>query len=123
VDTPGARHGQGGCRPASIKCLGGTLKQAANRVTGIHNKLTQSGCNDAVLPTRSHAWEENIGYLRRNWALGQPLINAAGDIRSIWYYHASGLLDLLMVVRAFDAGDARYKVYALLGIAEVSYRG
>ena len=43
----------------------------------------------------------------------------AGDLRSIWYYHTGGMLELLMAGRVYEATDARDKVYATLGMAEV----
>ena len=75
----------------------------------------------ADLPPRDHEAFRVLKYLRRGWSLGQPLINPTGDIPSIWYCHAGGILDLLMVSREFDATDPRDKVYSVLGISEVAF--
>jgi hypothetical protein len=64
---------------------------------------------------KSHA----LKFLKKDWVVGQSLLAEAGDLRSIWYYHTGGMLELLMVGRVYDATDARDKVYAILGIAEV----
>ena len=96
-----------------------SMKQSANRLWRLHQKLKMEGYAD--LPTHDHEAFRALKYLRRGWSLGQPLINPSGDIRSIWYYHAGGILDLLMVGREFDATDPRDKVYSLLGISEVPF--
>ena len=95
------------------------MKQAANRLWRLHQKLKVEGC--ANLPPHDHGAYPALRYLRRGWSLGKPLINPTGDIRSIWYYHAGGILDLLMVGREFDATDPRDKVYSILGISEVAF--
>ena len=98
-----------------------SMKQSANRLWRLHQKLKMEGY--AELPTHDYEAFRAIQYLRRGWSLGQPLINPSGDIRSIWYYHAGGILDLLMVGREFDATDPRDKVYSLLGISEIPLDG
>ena len=97
------------------------MKQSANRLWRLHQKLKMDGYPN--LPTHDQEAFRALNYLRRGWSLGQPLINPAGDIRSIWYYHAGGILDLLMVGREFDATDPRDKVYSLLGISDVPFDG
>jgi hypothetical protein len=57
--------------------------------------------------------------MQKDWVVGQSLLAEAGDLMSIWYYHTGGLLELLMAGRVYDATDARDKVYAILGMAEV----
>lgn len=42
--------------------------------------------------------------------------NNVGEIRSIWFYHVGGLLNLLMSGENFDATDPRDKVYSVLGL-------
>jgi hypothetical protein len=64
---------------------------------------------------KSHALE----FLKKDWVVGQSLLAEAGDLRSIWYYHTGGMLELLMAGRVYSATDARDKVYAILGMAEV----
>ena len=98
-----------------------SMKQSANRLWRLHQKLKMEGY--AELPAHDHEAFRAIKYLRRGWSLGQPLINPSGDIRSIWYYHAGGILDLLMVGREFDATDPRDKVYSLLGISDIPFEG
>jgi hypothetical protein len=95
------------------------MKQSANRLWRLHQKLKMEGYAD--LPPHDHEVFRALKYLRRGWSLGKPLINPTGDIRSIWYYHAGGILDLLMVGREFDATDPRDKVYSILGISEVAF--
>ena len=96
-----------------------SMKQSANRLWRLHQKLKMEGCAD--LPPHDHEAFRALSFLRRGWSLGQPLINPSGDIRSIWYYHAGGILDLLMVGREFDATDPRDKVYSMLGISDVAF--
>lgn len=60
-----------------------------------------------------------LKFLKKDWVVGQSLLAEAGDLRSIWYYHTGGVLELLMAGRVYDATDARDKVYAILGMAEV----
>lgn len=98
-----------------------SMKQSTNRLWRLHQKLKMEGF--AELPTYNYEAFEALKYLRRGWSLGQPLINPSGDIRSIWYYHAGGILDLLMVGREFDATDPRDKLYSLLGISDVPFHG
>lgn len=57
-----------------------------------------------------------LSFLKRNPLVGQSLLSENADLRSLWYYHAGGLLEHLMVSRAFDATDPRDKVYAVLGM-------
>jgi hypothetical protein len=61
----------------------------------------------------------SLRYLKRTPLVGESLLSRGGDLRSLWYYHAGGLLEHLMVSRAFDATDARDKVYCVLGMANV----
>jgi hypothetical protein len=61
-----------------------------------------------------------LRFLKKDWVVGQSLLAEAGDLRSIWYYHTGGLLELLMAGRVYEATDPRDKVYAILGMAEVS---
>ena len=66
--------------------------------------------------------KETLGlrYMRRNWVWGQTVTGCIGNIRSLWYYHAGGFLDLLMTGRDFNATDPRDKIYSVLGLARVS---
>jgi hypothetical protein len=102
------------------------LKRSVNCLSRLRSKYVASrslfqGADDEhcelVGPDleRSHA----LTFLKKDWVLGQSLLAGAGDISSIWYYHTGGMLDLLMASRAYEATNARDKVYAILGMAEV----
>lgn len=44
---------------------------------------------------KSHA----LQFLKKDWVIGKSLLAEAGDLRSIWYYHTGGMLELLMAGR------------------------
>ncbi|KAK5086738.1 hypothetical protein LTR05_003906 [Lithohypha guttulata] len=62
---------------------------------------------------------ESFKWLENGWLPGKALLQTFGDIRSLWYYHSGGLLELLMAGRAYEATNPRDKIYAVLGMAEV----
>ena len=93
------------------------LKRGANRLKRVHQKLDREG--ETTLPHFPKSCIEPLQYLVRGWVFGQPVISESAEIRSIWYYHAGSLLDLLMVGRAFNATDPRDKIYSVLGLAKV----
>jgi hypothetical protein len=97
------------------------LKRAFNMLWRLNEKLRMEGMED--LPFFDSETLGPLRFLRRNWSIGQPLISGSGDIRSIWYYHAGGILDLLMVGRKFETTDPRDKVYSVLGIGGVPIEG
>jgi len=93
------------------------LKRGANRLERLHRKLDLEG--ETTLPHFPESYIAPLKYLVRGWVFGQPVIANTAEIRSIWYYHAGSLLDLLMVGREFDATDPRDKIYSVLGMAKV----
>lgn len=93
------------------------LKRGANRLKRVHRKLNLE--TETTLPVFPESCIEPLQYLVRGWVFGQPVIAQSAEIRSIWYFHAGSLLDLLMVGRAFDATDPRDKIYSVLGLAKV----
>ncbi|KAI3324016.1 heterokaryon incompatibility protein-domain-containing protein [Xylariaceae sp. AK1471] len=102
------------------------LKRSVNSLTRLRSKYMASrllfnGEDDEFTGLVGPYKEQSdvLRFLKKDWVLGQPLLAEAGDLRSIWYYHTGGMLELLMVGRAYDATDPRDKVYAILGIAEV----
>jgi len=95
-----------------------TLKRSAARLGHLRHKLSkESGV--PISGPESTRQGLPISSLTRGWVNGQQLIGLIGNIRSIWYYHAGGLLELLMTSRNFEATDPRDKVYALLGLGRV----
>ncbi|USP79427.1 hypothetical protein yc1106_06701 [Curvularia clavata] len=95
-----------------------SLKKIANCMWRLQEKIVSSGSEDTphvIDKFRSSP----LRYLRRKLFPGQSLVSDNGDLRSLWYYHAGGFLDYLMVSRVFEATDPRDKVYAVLGIADV----
>jgi hypothetical protein len=93
------------------------LKRGAQRLKRLHRKLDLEG--ETTLPHFPKACIAPLKNLVRGWVFGQPVIASSAEIRSIWYYHAGTLLDLLMVGREFDATDPRDKIYSVLGLARV----
>ena len=99
------------------QCSWYALKRSIRRLPSIRGKFSK-GLAQSSIEYR----EEDVKLLqnlKRGWVYGQAIMNPFGQIRSIWYYHAGGLLDFLMVGRAFDATDPRDKVYSVLGIARI----
>lgn len=95
-----------------------TLKRSAARLGHLRRKLSkESGIE--ILGPESTRHGLAISYLTRGWIYGQSVTKIMGCIRSIWYYHAGGLLELLMTGRHFDSTDPRDKVYAVLGLGRV----
>jgi hypothetical protein len=92
-----------------LRCQNLQLDSPRENDTALETDVTQRG-KEKNLPLR---------YLRRHWVLGQSLQAELGDIRSVWYYHTGGILDLLMVSRLFDATNPRDKVYSVLGLAQI----
>ncbi|KAH6696422.1 heterokaryon incompatibility protein-domain-containing protein [Leptodontidium sp. MPI-SDFR-AT-0119] len=102
------------------------LKRSANCLVRLRSKYVASrsffnGADDEFEGLIGPYKEQSLGlkFLKKDWVVGQSLLAEAGDLRSIWYYHTGGMLELLMAGRAYDATDARDKVYAILGMAEV----
>ncbi|KAK2760033.1 hypothetical protein FQN54_002769 [Arachnomyces sp. PD_36] len=102
------------------------MKRAANCMWRLREKILCTeqrslGDGETKLFKRAGNGDEELAlrFLKRHWMLGESLLDQAGDIRSVWYYHTGSLLELLMVSRAFDATDPRDKVYSTLGMAEV----
>lgn len=102
------------------------LKRSANSIARLQGKYTAS---KALFSGSDEEFDKLIGperpkslaltFLKKDWVVGQSLLAESGDLRSIWYYHAGGMLELLIASRAFNATDARDKVYAILGMADV----
>lgn len=97
------------------------LKRSANRLERIHGKLKLD--SNLELENFDSSFINPLSYLVQGWVFGQPIISPGGELRSIWYYHAGGFLDLLMVGREFDATDPRDKIYSVLGMARVPIEG
>lgn len=102
------------------------LKRSVNCLTRLRSKYVASrslfkGADDEfeglIGPYKEQSYA--LRFLKKDWVVGQSLLAEAGDLRSIWYYHTGGMLELLMAGRAYDATNARDKVYAILGMAEV----
>jgi hypothetical protein len=112
-------------RRVVVKCGHGQitwteLKRAANCRWRLREKLLNNA-NKALSftpPIRNKEGRDDttLRYLKRKVIVGQSLESAVADIRSLWYYHTGGLLEYLMTGRAFDATDARDKVYSVLGM-------
>lgn len=104
-----------------------TLKRSAARLSRLSYKLAKEAVPDVIETAgerdlrydEDHPHDSAITYLKRGWIYGQPFTGLIGCIRSVWYYHAGGLLELLMAGRHFEATDPRDKVYAVLGMARV----
>ena len=94
-----------------------TMKRSSSRLHEIYKKFRTEDSSLELDPPK-----ETLGlrYMRRNWVWGQTVTGCIGNIRSLWYYHAGGFLDLLMTGRDFNATDPRDKVYSVLGLARVS---
>lgn len=99
-----------------------TLKRSAARLGHFRHKLAKEAGIVAPGPQGTRNDDPPIPYLAHGWTCGQPVTKLIGSIRSVWYYHAGGLLDLLMTSRQFDATDPRDKVYAVLGLGRVPMR-
>ncbi|KAL8718324.1 MAG: hypothetical protein Q9225_004521 [Loekoesia sp. 1 TL-2023] len=93
------------------------LKRCAQRLPKIHKMVEKRVPELSADDVRKYV--EPLQRLQRGWVYGQALTNPYGEIRSVWYYHAGGLLDLLIVGREFEATDPRDKVYSILGLARV----
>lgn len=94
------------------------LKRSAARLGHLKHKLSkESGL--PISDLKSTRYDTAISYLTRGWSYGQSVTKMLGSIRSIWYYHNGGLLDLLMTGRHFDATDPRDKIYSVLGLGRV----
>lgn len=98
------------------------LNRSKKRLSRVGQKLD----SESVKITPEHRAEnyssthlETFRWLKQQWRPGQAILQQFGDIRSLWYYHSGGLLESLMVNRAFNATDQRDKVYAVLGMARV----
>jgi len=94
-----------------------TMKRSAKRLQLLYTTLSKSKFSE--LASFNSQLIRPIMYLIRGWVFGQNVQYQSGDIRSIWYYHTGGLLDLLMVGREFEATDPKDKIYSVLGIARV----
>lgn len=102
-----------------------SLKRIANCIWRLQEKIVSSASehkddNDPHPTVTDEFRSSPLRYLKRKLFPGQSLLSDNGDLRSVWYYHAGGFLDHLMVSRAFQATNPRDKVYAVLGIADVS---
>jgi hypothetical protein len=102
------------------------LKPSVNCIERLRSKYVASrslfnGADDEfeglVGPYKEKSYA--LKFLKKDWVVGQSLLAEAGDLKSIWYYHTGGMLELLMAGRVYDATNARDKVYAILGMAEV----
>jgi hypothetical protein len=72
------------------------LKRSANLLCKIHEKLESERGNDFA----TFKEETPLQHFSSNWTVGQSLFGGTcGDLRTIWYYHTGGLLDLLMIGR------------------------
>ena len=93
-----------------------TMKRSSSRLHKIYKKIRTEDSSLGLDPPK-----ETLGlrYIRRNWVWGQTVTGCIGNIRSLWYYHAGGFLDLLMTGRDFNATDPRDKIYSVLGLARV----
>ena len=98
-----------------------SMKRSAKRLQTIHKKLMSGGMLD--VPNFDEDSIARLESLSRGWIYGQPVTGHIGEIRSIWYYHAGGLLDLLMVGSKSKSTDPRDKVYSLLGLGRVLIEG
>jgi hypothetical protein len=100
-----------------------SMKKIANCMWRLQEKIVSSAsehAHNSTHPTVTDAFHSSpLRYLKRKLFPGQSLLSDNGDLRSLWYYHAGGFLDYLMVSRAFQATNPRDKVYAVLGIASV----
>ncbi|KAF3033146.1 hypothetical protein E8E12_002975 [Didymella heteroderae] len=102
------------------------MKRSVNCLVRLRSKYVASRC---LFNGTDNEFEELVGsykeksyalrFLKKDWIIGQSLLAEGGDLRSIWYYHTGGMLELLMTSRAYDATNARDKVYAILGMAGV----
>ncbi|KAJ5777038.1 hypothetical protein N7520_000284 [Penicillium odoratum] len=93
------------------------MKRSAARVRRIYSKMIEEDVSD--LTEFHNDQSEAIACLSRDWIYGQPVAKFIGCIRSVWYNHTGGLLDLLMTGREYEASDAKDKVYSVLGLARV----
>ncbi|KAI0384962.1 HET-domain-containing protein [Hypomontagnella monticulosa] len=94
------------------------LKRSAARLGHFTHKLSKESKLPISAP-ESTRYNTAISYLTRGWSYGQSVTGILGSIRSIWYYHNGGLLELLMTGRHFDATDPRDRVYSVLGLGLV----
>jgi hypothetical protein len=93
-----------------------SLKRSAARLERVHEVLNKHG----ALPSDFNgSCVQPLQYLTRGWVFGQHVLRDTGEIKSIWYYHTGGLLDLLISGREFEATDARDKIYSILGMARI----
>ncbi|KAG8526107.1 uncharacterized protein KY384_000100 [Bacidia gigantensis] len=91
------------------------LKRCAARLPSVRNFIQKQ--DSKTVGEEFARSQAPLEFLQRGWVYGQAVINPFGHIRSVWYYHAGGLVDLLMVGREFDAMDPRDKVYSVLNMA------
>jgi hypothetical protein len=106
-------------KEVSVRCGSSAIswyavKRSAKRLERIHRKLKNESQLD--IPEFDEDSMARLQYLSR-WIFGQSVTGYIGEIRSMWYYHAGGLLDLLMAGNFFESTDPRDKVYSLLGLA------
>ncbi|KAF2996747.1 hypothetical protein E8E14_001199 [Neopestalotiopsis sp. 37M] len=106
------------------------FKRSVNSLSRLRDKYTASkslflGDESSFLNLIHPSFERSyaLKFLKKDWVIGQSLLAESGDLGSIWYYHTGGMLDLLITGRAYEAKDARDKVYAILGMAEVHLSG
>ena len=95
------------------------LKRSAARLGHFRHKLSKETVMEVSGSDKTRHGLA-ISYLTRGWKYGQSVSKVLGNIRSIWYYHAGGLFELLLSGRQFEATDPRDKVYAVLGLGQVS---
>jgi len=93
------------------------MKRSAGRVRRLYHKMMKE--NVTNLTEFHNDQSVAIACLTRDWIYGQPVAKFLGCIRSVWYYHTGGLLDLLMAGREYGASNERDKVYSVLGLARV----
>lgn len=107
----------------TIKCGDGdsswsALKKSSSCLWRLLEKINSNRFDDGPEVETTSARDLPFHFLKRRVLKGQSLFAENADIRSLWYYHAGGLLEYLMVSRCFKATDPRDKVYAVLGMTD-----
>lgn len=93
------------------------MKRSAARPSRIYTKMTKEDISGVAQLSNDRSTA--ISCLTRGWIYIRPVTQLTDSIRSIWYHHSGGLLNLFIVSREYKAAHSRDKLCSVLDLARV----